>query len=191
MQEQAGVKDQKKVILKTTVGRRIAADAEIHKLTESSKALEQLIMKLEREKKKTEQEAVEKMAFTEKKNRLPWPVQGNIVMKFGRNKHPEFDTYIISNGVRIKTAGNCDVKAVSKGEIIFCGDFRSYGLMVIIDHGGGFYSVYGSLGDISVSDGAQVKAGGVIGELSSGDDPVLYFEVRADGKVQDPLLWLK
>jgi len=191
LEEQAGVKGRKKEILQTTIGRRIAAENEINKLTETSKALEQLIIKLEKEKKKTEQEAMEKARFKQKKKHLPWPVAGEIIVKFGRNKHPEFDTYIISNGIKIKAAANSDVKAVCKGEVIFCGEFRSYGQMVLLDHGGGFYTIYGQLNEILVTEDQKVQEASVIGRLGNAPQPALYFEVRSENKVEDPELWLK
>ena len=190
LQDEAGAKDQKKTLLNTTIGKRIAAENEITKLTETSKALEQLIIKLEKERKKTELEAQEKKKFKEKKKHLPWPVAGEIVVKFGKNKHPDLDTYIISNGVKIKAAANSDVKAVSRGEVLFSGEFRSYGQMIVIDHGGGFYTIYGQLSELYVQEGQKVQEAAVIGKLGA-DQPILYFEVRSENKVEDPELWLK
>ena len=118
-------------------------------------------------------------------------MEGDIVVKFGRNKHPEFDTYIISNGIRIKGEPNSAVKAVSKGEVIFCGEFRSYGQMVIIDHGGGFYTIYGQLSEILVTEGQKVQEANVIAKIGSGTQSTLYFEVRSENKVEDPEVWLK
>jgi len=191
LQDQESVRAQKKDILKSTIGRRVAAEADIAKLTESAKALEQMIIKLEKERKKTEQEAQEKRKFKEKKKHLIWPVEGEIVLKFGRNKHPDLDTYIISNGVKIRAAANSDVRSVGKGEVMFSGEFRSYGQMVIIDHGGGFFTIYGQLSEILVEEGQKVQEGTVIGKLGGAKQPVLYFEVRSESKPEDPELWLK
>lgn len=191
--EQRDVMGQKEKFLKTTIGRRIIAEDEIKKIIETAKALEQLLIKLEREKKKTEKQAAlqEQKKVVIKKKDLPWPVSGNVIVKFGKNKHPDLDTYVISNGIKIKSSPGANVNAVDSGEVIFTGDFRSYGLMIIVDHGGGFYTVYGHLGEINVEEGSQVTTASILGKISKNSQPVLYFEVRVDNKPEDPMLWLR
>ena len=88
-------------------------------------------------------------------------------------------------------APGTEVKPVDKGEVLFTGEFRSYGQMVIIDHGSTFYSIYGQLGEINVEEGQKVKATDTIGKLSSKKEPILYFEIRHNGKPEDPVAWLK
>ncbi len=83
-----------------------------------------------------------------------------------------------------------NVKAVSRGEVLFSGEFRSYGQMIVIDHGGGFYTIYGQLSELYVQEGQKVQEAAVIGKLGA-DQPILYFEVRSENKVEDPELWLK
>jgi septal ring factor EnvC (AmiA/AmiB activator) len=189
--ERANVKKEKQTILNSAIGRRVAAEEEIRKLQDSAVALESIIVDLERKKKKTQSEIEAKRHFEGQRKLLPWPVEGQLVAKFGKNKHPDFDTFIISNGIKIKTAGSSDVKAVGGGEVIFAGEFRAYGSMVIVDHGGGFYSIYGQLGEIEVNEGQKVKAEEPIGKTQTNGDSVLYFEIRSNGKPQDPMLWLK
>jgi murein hydrolase activator len=189
--EQSKVKEQKKDILKSTVGRRVAAEEEIKKITESARALQQLIIDLERAKKNREDEAAERKRLQGKKKAFPWPVAGQVASRFGKCKHPELDTYVINNGIKITASPGAEVKAVDKGEVIFSGTFRSYGLMVIIDHGGGIYTIYGSIGDILVDEEQKVSEGEVVGKLPATGQPLLYFEVRQDGQPEDPLLWLK
>lgn len=189
--EQESLKAQKKEFLKSTIGRRILAEDEIKKLRESSQALEQLITRLSSEKKKKEEEAAEKKRFEGRKKYLPWPVQGDVTLTFGKSKHPELDTYLISNGIKIKAGAGKEVRAVDRGEVIFAGEFRSYGQMVIIDHSGSFCTLYGQLGDIVVREGKKVKEGEVIGKTGAGTQSILYFEVRSKNIPEDPLLWLK
>lgn len=189
--EQETLKAQKKEFLKSTIGRRILAEDEIKKLKESSQALEELIKRLSSEKKKTEELAAEKKRFEKKKKDLPWPVQGEVTLRYGKNKHPELDTYLISNGIKIRAASGADVRSVDRGEVIFAGDFRSYGQIVIVDHSGNFCTLYGQLGEISVAEGRKVKAGEVIGKAGDGAQSVVYFEIRSKNMPEDPLLWLK
>lgn len=190
--EKKQIKDEKLEILKTTTGQRIAADEELKKLVESAMELEQLITRLGKEKKQTETELIERKKFQERRKQLPWPVDGGeVAEKFGKNKRPEMDAYLISNGIKIRCHNGADVRAVNKGEVIFSGEFRSYGQMIIIDHGGGFYTLYGNLGEILVEEGKMVKEGDAIGTISALEEPILYFEVRSEGKPENPVLWLK
>jgi septal ring factor EnvC (AmiA/AmiB activator) len=188
---QEAVKGQKKELLQSTIGRRVVAEDDIKRLVESAQALEQLITRLGKEKKKTEEELLARKKQQGGKNYLPWPVTGDVVGRFGKSKHPELDTYIISNGIKIRTQSGVDVHACGNGEVIYSGEFRSYGQMIIIDHGGGIYTLYGQLGEIGVEEDQKVLEGAVIGKVAGNGTPVLYFEVRNEGKAEDPLLWLK
>ncbi|HBU70002.1 MAG TPA: hypothetical protein DEE98_06405 [Elusimicrobia bacterium] len=185
------IKAQKQKLLGTTVGKRIVAENEIKGLVESARALEDVIFELVKKKKQTEQDALARKSFAEKKNKLPWPVEGKVITAFGKNKHPELDTFIISNGIKIRSVRNNAVKPVSRGEVIFSGEFRAYGLMIIVDHGGGFYTIYGLLGEIAVEEKQKVREDTVIGKIAGTGDPDLYFEVRSGGKPENPLLWLR
>jgi septal ring factor EnvC (AmiA/AmiB activator) len=191
LKKQKTVRRKKERLLESAIGKRIVAEEEIKELSSTAVAMQQLMKKLLKEKKKTEQELLAKKEFKKKRRQLPWPVKGKLITKFGKNKHPELDTYLISNGIKIEARKGAPVIAVSKGEIIFCGEFRAYGQMIIIDHNGGFYTVYGMLEDILVEENQKVDAYEQIGSITSEEDPVLYFEVRVDSKPEDPLLWLK
>jgi septal ring factor EnvC (AmiA/AmiB activator) len=77
---------------------------------------------------------------------------------------------------------------------VYAGEFKSYGRIAIIDHGGGIYAVYGNLEKISVKTDEKVKQGqsvGTVGISLISRDASLYFELRKDGKPQDPVAWLK
>jgi len=188
--EQEAVKGQKKDLLKSTSGRRVLAEDEIKRLVESAQALEQLITRLNREKK-NEEELPEQIKAATPMKILPWPVSGDVVAHFGKNKHSELDTYVISNGIKIRSRADAEVRAVKAGEVIYSGEFRSYGLMIIVDHGGGLYTLYGQLGEIGVEEDQKIEAGSVIGKAGHDGQPVVYFEVRNGGKPEDPMLWLK
>jgi len=195
--KKSAVLAQKKKLLLTTVGRRLAAGKEIKELNESAKALSALIERLEEERRRAEREARRKPKGRRAKARpqplrraLAWPVSGKVVSRFGKNKHPDLDTYIISNGIKIKTKPHTEVKAAAGGEVVFIGEFRTYGLMVIVDNGGGLYTIYGHMGAVNVTENARVFTGEPLGQITSTENPLLYFEVRYDGQPDDPLLWL-
>ena len=76
------------------------------------------------------------------KGRLAMPAKGQMVGGFGRHKHPEFDSYTVSNGISIAASTGSDIRAVYDGQVIFADYFKGYGNMVIVDHGGGYFSLY-------------------------------------------------
>ena len=92
-----------------------------------------------------------------RKNNLPWPVNGKIVLNYGKNKHPDLSTNVISNGIKIKAQDNSTIKAVEEGTVIFAGEFRSYGNMIILDHKGVFFSFYCQLNKFLVKENQKVS----------------------------------
>src|SRR5690606_15339859 len=124
---------------------------------------------------------------------LPWPVTGDIVRRFGRQRDPRFGTVVVRNGIDIATATGTDVQAVHPGTVAFADTFEGFGRVVIVDHGSGAFSLYGYLSRIAVSQGEPVAAGQLIGEVGEAPagGPALYFELRVDGRPVDPLQWLK
>jgi septal ring factor EnvC (AmiA/AmiB activator) len=124
---------------------------------------------------------------------LDWPVSGSIVYSFGRAVNPN-NTAIRWNGIGIEAPLGSPVKAIADGEIMVAEPIGTYGLTVIIQHGGGDYSVYGSLQRAAVAKGAKVKKGQVIGTVGQADPemaPHLHFEIRPKGRATDPLTWLQ
>ncbi len=183
---------EKNELLKIMSNRRLAAEREIRALNESAKALQSLINKINEANKKKQTVAVRLSAVrAERKKSLPWPVSGKVVVGFGRNKHPALDTYVISNGIKIDAADFSKVKSVESGIVVFAGQFRSYGKVIIIDHSDSNFGVYGLLDKIFVKVEQKVSRGAVIAELGNGGNNVLYFEIRHNNVPDDPMLWLQ
>lgn len=181
----------KNKLLKTTAGRRIQAEQDIKALNDSAKALQSLIKKLMQASKNKKRITSLRSASTERRNNLPWPADGTIILNYGKNKHPDLDTNVISNGIKIKTKNNAIIKSVDAGEVVFTGEFRSYGKMIIIDHKGVFFSVYGQLDTILASEGQNVSRGENVAKAGAGDNAVLYFEIRQYNVPENPVLWLE
>ena len=81
--------------------------------------------------------------------------------------------------------------AVHEGTVAFADRFRGYGLMVVVDHGGKHHTLYAHLADVRVQPGQKVATGQVLGVVGSGvEGPGLYFEVRFQGRPEDPAEWL-
>jgi septal ring factor EnvC (AmiA/AmiB activator) len=124
---------------------------------------------------------------------LDWPVDGDIIYNFGRVVNPN-NTTTRWNGIGIAASEGTPVKAVSAGSVVVAETFGTYGLTVIVQHGGGDYSVYGSLSRLAVQKGAVVSKGQVLGFVGVADPelpPHLHFEMRPQGRAVDPLEWLR
>ncbi|OGR83878.1 MAG: hypothetical protein A3J74_04890 [Elusimicrobia bacterium RIFCSPHIGHO2_02_FULL_57_9] len=125
------------------------------------------------------------------RNSLAWPAAGSVVKAFGRQRNLELDAWVINQGILIETRPGAPVMAVEKGRVIFSGPFKSYGQVMILDHGENFYSVYGELGQLLKSKGQKVRIGEPIANTGSGDRATLYLELRHGAEALDPLIWLK
>ena len=123
---------------------------------------------------------------------LPWPVPGRVRVPFGPRKNPKFETYVMHNGLDIDAPLEAPVRAVHEGSVVFVERFQGYGLMVIVDHGSKHHSLYAHLADTQVQVGQHVAAGDPVGSVGDGvEGPGLYFEMRFQGKPEDPTEWLK
>lgn len=126
--------------------------------------------------------------------RLDWPVEGNIIYQFGRLINPN-NTTVSWKGIGIAAAEGTPVKAVAAGVVALVDEsLATYGRSVIIQHGGNDYSVYSSLGKISVAKGTKIVKGQVIGTVGKSDpdmEPHLHFEMRPGQRAVDPLEWLR
>jgi septal ring factor EnvC (AmiA/AmiB activator) len=138
--------------------------------------------------------AVPSTGFGGRKRQLSLPVQGEIVQRFGKHKHPEFNSFTFSNGFAFSAPAGADIHAVDSGTVIFASYFKGYGNMVILDHGDGFFSVYAHASHIAKKEGSKIARNDVIasvGEVDSSRGPMLYFEIRYQGKPVDPSPWFK
>lgn len=129
---------------------------------------------------------------------LPWPVEGDLVYRFGRERRPN-GTVLRWNGIGIGAPTGTPVRAVRGGRVVLAGPFEGYGPTVVLSHGGGFYTLYLYLEDIGVVEGRSVEEGQVVGTVGGADTPEgahIEFQVRApvDGgspQAMDPLRWLR
>ena len=177
-----------------------AAAAELER---SARALQQLLVRLEQQRKSRDvqrraegrPESPYSGEFAKGQGALDWPVRGRVVGRFGPETHPRFGTTINNNGLDIAAALGTPVHAVAKGSVEYTSeDFASYGPIVILNHGDGYFTLYAHLSDILVNVGQQVTAGqivGRVGDTGSLKGPVLHFEVRKGGTALDPADWLR
>ncbi len=125
---------------------------------------------------------------------LDWPVQGEIVARFGRAVHPVYRTEVVNNGIDIAAPRGAPVRSIGGGEVVYADWNGGYGLMVILDHDGGYYSIYAHLESVATAVGRRVAKGaviGAVGESGSLTGPRLHFEIREGGRAVDPIRWLR
>ncbi|MDN5347758.1 MAG: hypothetical protein PWP65_1322 [Clostridia bacterium] len=125
-------------------------------------------------------------------SQLAWPVPGyyDISSAFGWRVHPLLQTKRFHTGSDIPAPPGTDVVAVEDGVVISTGYLGAYGNHIVIDHGGGFSSMYAHLSAILVKDGQEVKRGQVIGRVGStgwATGPHLHLEIRLDGEPTNPM----
>jgi len=123
---------------------------------------------------------------------LEWPVSGRVVARYGRSTD-RFGAALVRNGIEIGAADGEAVKAVHGGSVAFAAPFTGFGTLVIVDHGGGAFTLYGHLADAAVAQGGAVERGTVVGHAgrTPAGQPALYFELRIDGRPVDPVQWFK
>jgi len=125
--------------------------------------------------------------------RLDWPVDGTVLYRYGRVVNPN-NTTTRWNGIGIAAAKGTPVHSVAPGTVVSVGQLGTYGLTVIVQHGGGDYSVYASLNSSSVLKNQAIRKGDVVGTVGVSDPelrPHLHFEIRPQGRAVDPESWLR
>jgi septal ring factor EnvC (AmiA/AmiB activator) len=131
--------------------------------------------------------------FYEKKGKLPWPVAGKVITRFG--VEPYLNTRTMNNGIEIAPPkDNTVVRAIHPGKVVYADYFQGYGNLLIIDHGLNYYSLYGHCDEFMVKKGDFVRAEEPIalaGDLGSLKGVCLYLEIRYKARPLDPLQWLK
>jgi septal ring factor EnvC (AmiA/AmiB activator) len=128
------------------------------------------------------------------RGQLMWPTEGRIVTGFGPQVHPRFGTEVLRRGVDIAAAEGAPIRAVFTGTVLYRGWLRGYGNLVVLDHGEGYYTLYAHASEVLVDDGDVVRTGqhiARVGETGSVEGPRLYFEVRYQGRAEDPEAWLR
>jgi septal ring factor EnvC (AmiA/AmiB activator) len=127
------------------------------------------------------------------KGSLPWPADGFVLTRFGKQRMGAADSDVVRNGIEISLAEGQPVAAVHEGVVTYAAPFTGYGTLVIVGHGGGAHSLYGHLSSLAVGKGDRVQVGTRIGGSgrNPAGNPALYFELRVDGAPVDPLQWLK
>jgi septal ring factor EnvC (AmiA/AmiB activator) len=130
--------------------------------------------------------------FSAAKGKLPWPVDGRLLARFGETRGDDARTKW--DGVMISASAGSTVRAVHGGRVVFADWLRGAGLLVILDHGNGYLSLYGHNQTLLKGAGDVVKAGDAISTVGTSggqDTPALYFAIRQQGRPADPEQWCR
>tara|TARA_B100001245_G_scaffold22268_1_gene14603 strand:- start:1062 stop:2258 length:1197 start_codon:yes stop_codon:yes gene_type:complete len=163
--------------------------------------LEALLKKIRQDKSsydradriRKQQAALKTQVFGKLKGQLPWPASGRVVKKFGRSWNSERKTTTENPGIDIKGKPGSPVRSIIGGIVTTITYIRGYGTTLIIDHGGGFYTVYSHVTNVEANEGKEVRAGDVIaymGDAGSIEGSKLHFEVWGNGQKLNPEKWL-
>lgn len=128
-------------------------------------------------------------AFEGARGKLPWPAPPRILQSFGRPRPPGG---LPADGVLIAADPGTPVRAVAGGEVVFADWMRGFGLLAVVDHGGGYMSLYGQLEALTRQLGDRLEAGeqlATAGRSGGNARSGVWFEVRSQGRPQDPVAW--
>ena len=165
------------------------------------KQLETIIKKVLEDKARSErearirkqQEALKTKEFNLLKGQLPWPTEGRVISKFGKQWNAQLKTTTDNPGIDIKGQPGSPIRSTMSGIVTTVTYIRGYGTTIIIDHGDGFYTVYSHVTNIQTHVDSEVRSGDVIaymGDSGSINGSKLHFEVWGKGQKLDPEKWL-
>jgi len=140
-----------------------------------------------------QQGALNAKAFAELRGQLLWPAQGQVVERFGQQRNEELKTTTDNPGIDIQGESGSPIRAVLNGIVTTITFIRGYGTTIIIDHGGGYYTVYSHVTDLQTHVDSEVRGGDVIaymGEADSVSGAKLHFEIWGQNQKLNPEQWL-
>ena len=132
--------------------------------------------------------------FGKSRGRLPWPASGRLARGFGQQTNPRFGTTTFNSGIDIAATFGAAITAVSRGRVEYVNWLEGYGKCVILNHGGGYYTLYAHASEISAQVGKEVASGetiGRVGDTGSTSGTVLHFEIRRGKEALNPLEWFR
>ncbi len=178
--------DQRQATLKALNSQILSSKQRLNKLESEEKSLIQTLAriqaKLQREK--------ELKGLSKLKKKLKWPVKGRIAHNFGTKKQG----YLRWKGVLLNASVGNNVNTIHNGTVLFADWLKGYGLVIVIDHGDGYMSLYGHNQTLLKSVGDRVEIGepiALVGQSGGQSRSGLYFEIRHQGKPVNPKLWCR
>jgi septal ring factor EnvC (AmiA/AmiB activator) len=165
-----------------------AKDQQLKSLEEHEQKLSALLRKLDK-KKNAITYFEDSVPFNTLLGKLQWPVAGRLLNAFGDERR---GASLKWDGVKIGADAGNEVHAVHTGRVVFADWFRNLGLLIILDHGEGYMSLYGYNQSLLKKPGDWVLAGepiAYVGDSGGQNVPAVYFEIRHNGTPMNPALW--
>ena len=163
----------------------------LKKLAANEKLLQQLLKEIRNIMPSMLTEIDKRETFGKRRGRLKWPVKGKVKRLFGKSRQA---ANLKWNGVLISSTEGRDVKAISHGRVAYADWLRGYGMLVIIDHGDGYMTLYGYNQALYKETGDWVEEGetiATVGRSGGQEKSGLYFEVRVKGQPRNPVKWCR
>jgi len=180
----------KKNLLKDIHKNKKLSLAMVDSLTRAAKKLDKKVNNIQ----KNSIQSSDDDSFSNYQGRLIIPTPGKIISKFGPIQTGDYNSFTFRKGIDIKVKKGEPVKSVFKGKIMFAQWLKGYGNLIVIDHGGSYYTLYAHVEDVFKQKGEPVKGGEIIataGDTGSIKGTYLHFEIRHHGKALNPMKWLK
>ncbi len=185
----ANTRAQRAAVVRSISATMASRDAEIGSLREQEQELSELLTRLAQ--RLPAMPDIDAPPFAGQTDRLVWPAEGKVLKRFGQ---PRADGSLKWNGVLLRASAGSEVRAVYHGRVVFAEWLAGMGLLTIVEHDGGYMSLYGHNQDLIKDVGDWVSPGEVIahvGDSGGQANAGLYFEIRKDGKPVNPQNWLK
>jgi septal ring factor EnvC (AmiA/AmiB activator) len=131
--------------------------------------------------------------FATMKGRLQPPARGAVTTLFGKNSQGRFGLATYADGIDIKTLAGAEITAIYDGKVVYSGQLRGYGNLLIINHGQQYYSLISRAAEFYKDEGDEVRTGEVIGIMNDQGGLLgegLHFEIRRGTEPENPLDWV-
>jgi len=194
-------KNEKKVMVERLKWNSQNLNKQLRSAEEEYQKLYEIIVALERKRRLREEQGETREDYSlnlkdirKNKGKLPWPVKGKVLHKYGKQHDSRLKTTINNTGIDIKAKSGEDVRAVFIGLVSTITYLSGFGNTVILDHGDGYYTVYAHLEEFFVEPDQLVDAGdviGLVGDSGSLEGSKLHFAVFANQTTENPQKWLR
>ena len=188
-EQQQGQRSERESVLSALSSQIDSEELHLAELENNRKDLEKLLEQLSDVLADIPADLGQHLSVADQKGRLPKPLKGRVLHAFGQQRAAG----VKWQGWLLEAARGSEVRSIAYGRVAFADWLRGYGLLIIIDHGQGYMSLYGYNESLQWEAGDWVEPGSVIATVGSnpGGEQGLYFELRKAGKAVDPAVWLK